>query len=126
MATSGALILVVEDDRPMRFLLREVLLGAGYRVVEAPDGSTAWAQLQADVLDLVLLDILLPDIDGYEVARRIRAEPALARLPVLMLTGLERPAEAVLGFRAGADDYVRKPFSNTELLARIRRLLRPR
>ena len=117
---------VVEDDPAVRVFLRALLLEAGYRVVEAPDGSTALAQLQTDAPDLVLLDILLPDIDGYEVARRIRAEPALARLPILMLTGLDKPAEAVLGFAAGADDYVRKPVSGEELLARIRRLLRPR
>ena len=126
MATRGALMQVVEDDPAMRCFLRVLLLEAGYRVVEAPDGSTALAQLQTDAPDLVLLDILLPDIDGYEVARRIRVEPALARLPILMLTGLDKPAEAVLGFAAGADDYVRKLVANEELLARIRRLLRPR
>ena len=110
----------------MRTYLCTLLTKAGYRVVEAPDGSTALAELQADVPDLVLLDILLPDIDGYEVARRIRAQPALARLPLLMVTGLGTEAEAVRGFVVGADDYIRKPFSNAELLARVRRLLRRR
>src|ERR687886_834404 len=117
MATSGAVMQVVEDDPAMRAHLCRLLTKAGYRVVEAADGSTALAQLQTDAPDLVLLDILLPDIDGYEVARRIRAEPALARLPILMVTGLGTEAEAVEGFAAGADDYVRKPFANDELLA---------
>src|SRR5919199_529612 len=118
--------LVVEDDQAMRGLLCRLLTKAGYRVVEAADGSTALAHLQTDAADVVVLDILLPDIDGYEVARRIRAEPALAQLPILMVTGLLTEAEAVEGFAAGADDYVRKPFANDELLARVRRLLRRR
>ena len=118
--------LVVEDDQAMRGLLCRLLAKAGYRVVEAADGSTALAHLQTDAADVVVLDILLPDIDGYEVARRIRAEPALAQLPILMVTGLLTEAEAVEGFAAGADDYVRKPFANDELLARVRRLLRRR
>ena len=119
-------MLVVEDDQDMRALLRRLLTRAGYRVVEAPDGSAALACLQATTPDLVLLDVLLPDLDGLEVARWIRAEPTVARLPIIMLTGLLTAAEAVQGFAAGADDYVRKPFYADELLARVRRLLRPR
>jgi DNA-binding response OmpR family regulator len=117
---------VVEDDQTMRAILRRLLTVAGYRVAEAPDGIAALTSLQATAPDLVLLDIMLPDIDGLEVARRIRAEPTVARLPIIMLTGLLPAAEAVQGFAAGADDYVRKPFYADELLARVRRLLRPR
>jgi len=120
------LVLVVEDEVEMRALLRRLLTRAGYRVVEASDGSAALACLRATAPDLVLLDIMLPDIDGLEVARWIRAEPTIARLPIIMVTGLLPAVEAVQGFAAGADDYVRKPFHRDELLARVRRLLRRR
>jgi DNA-binding response OmpR family regulator len=126
MAASSPVILVVEDQPQMRDLLGAVLTSAGYRVVEAPDGSTALAHLRTGATDLVLLDVVLPDFDGYAVARWIRAEPAFAQLPILMLTGLVTEADAVQGFSAGADDYVRKPFLINELLARVRRLLRQR
>src|SRR5436190_11945832 len=98
MPANSSMILVVEDDPEICVLLRRVLTAAGYRVVEAPDGSAALAHLQAGAPDLVLLDILLPDFDGYEVARWIRSEPAVAHLPILMLTGLVAEAEAVHGF----------------------------
>jgi DNA-binding response OmpR family regulator len=124
MAASSPVILVVEDQPQMRDLLGAVLTSAGYRVVEAPDGSTALAHLRTGATDLVLLDVVLPDLDGYAVARWIRAEPAFAQLPILMLTGLVTEDDAVQGFSAGADDYVRKPFLINELLARVRRLLR--
>src|SRR3954470_17742183 len=107
---SSPLVLVVEDEVEMRALLRRLLTRAGYRVVEASDGSAALACLRATAPDLVLLDIMLPDIDGLEVARWIRAEPTIARLPIIMVTGLLPAVEAVQAFTAGADDYVRKPF----------------
>ena len=123
MPARSPVVLVVEDDPEMRVFLRWLLMRAGYHVVEAPDGSAAIGQLQATATDLVLLDILLPDIDGYAVARWIRSEPAFVQLPIVMLTGMVTEAAAVQGFAVGADDYVRKPFSRDELLARIRRLL---
>jgi DNA-binding response OmpR family regulator len=115
---------VVDDDPAIRALLGRLLTAGGCRVVDAPDGGAALACLQTTVPDLVLLDLLLPDMDGFEVARWIRAEPTVARLPIIMLTGLVTATEAVQGFAAGADDYVRKPFYPPELLARVRGLLR--
>jgi two-component system KDP operon response regulator KdpE len=115
-------ILVVDDEPRLLRLVREVLLAVGYRVVAAGDGQTALEQVAIEQPDLVLLDILLPHgMDGYEVCRRIRE---FSDVPVIMLTAKARESDKLQGFDAGADDYLTKPFSSKELLARVRAVLR--
>lgn len=115
-------ILVVDDDAKVLSLMRRGLAFAGYTVDLAPDGEQALAMARAHLPDLVVLDVMLPGIDGLEVCRRLRAgEP---NLPVLMLTAKDRVPDRVAGLDAGADDYLVKPFAFDELLARIRALLR--
>lgn len=115
-------ILVVDDDAKVLSLMRRGLAFAGYTVDLAPDGEQALAMARAHLPDLVVLDVMLPGMDGLEVCRRLRAgEP---NLPVLMLTAKDRVPDRVAGLDAGADDYLVKPFAFDELLARIRALLR--
>jgi len=114
-------ILVVDDDEDIRMLLRELLERASYAVDEAPDGRTALRNLFATPPPLVILDVTMPDMDGYQTLERIRD---LSDVPVLMLTARTQELEKVRGLSAGADDYVAKPFGRQELLARVQALLR--
>jgi DNA-binding response OmpR family regulator len=114
-------ILVVDDDEDIRMLLRELLERASYAVEEAPDGRTALRNLFATPPSLVILDVSMPDMDGYQTLERIRD---LSDVPVLMLTARTQELEKVRGLSAGADDYVAKPFGRQELLARVQALLR--
>jgi DNA-binding response OmpR family regulator len=114
-------ILVVDDDEDIRTLLRELLERASYAVDEAPDGRTALRNLFAAPPSLVILDVTMPDMDGYQTLERIRD---LSDVPVLMLTARTQELEKVRGLSAGADDYVAKPFGRQELLARVQALLR--
>ncbi|HXS82369.1 MAG TPA: response regulator [Methylomirabilota bacterium] len=116
-------VLVIEDELPIRRFLRAALRGQGYAVVEAETGRDGIAQASGRVPDLVLLDLGLPDMDGFEVLHRIREWSAL---PVLVLTARGLDADKVRALDAGADDYVTKPFSMPELLARMRAALRRR
>ncbi len=115
-------VLVVDDERAVRNALRRAFTLAGYDVTEAEGGEPAVSLLARSSPDVVVLDVLMPDVDGLEVCRRMRA--AGDRTPVLMLTARETVADRVAGLDAGADDYVVKPFDLDELLARIRALLR--
>ena len=115
-------VLVVEDEDKMRGLLRRGLEGAGYAVEEAGDGETGLARGLEGGYDAVVLDILLPDIDGFEVCRRLRR--AEVWTPVLMLTALDAVDDRITGLDAGADDYLVKPFALGELLSRLRALIR--
>jgi adenylate cyclase len=119
--------ILVADDNPSNVKLLEDLLGFhGYEVEAAFDGESALASLRARVPDLMLLDVLMPGLDGYEVCRAVRADPVLAMLPVVMVTALEDREERVRGLDAGADDFLSKPLNPPELVARVRSLLRIR
>lgn len=117
-----ARVLIVEDDPSIRAGLREALELAGYGAVEAGDGRRGLELALAGGVDLVLLDIMLPEIDGLHVLERLRE--ADRTLPVICLTALGEPADRVRGLRAGADDYIVKPFGLDELLARVEAVLR--
>ena len=117
-------VLVVEDEPDIRDLLAFHLERGGYQVTRAATGPEALRQLRAAPPDLVILDLMLPEMDGLEVCRRLRAEPATAALPVIMLTAKGVEVDRVVGLELGADDYVVKPFSPKEVLARVRAVLR--
>lgn len=119
-----ARILVVEDEEPITVLLRYNLEAEGYQVEVVGRGDEAEVRLREAVPDLVLLDWMLPGLSGIELCRRIRLRPETERLPVIMLTARGEEGERVRGLAIGADDYVVKPFSIPELLARVRALLR--
>ncbi len=114
-------VLVVEDEPDVRGLVRELLERAGYGVLEAASGREGVRTLYAGRPDLVVLDVVLPDLDGWQTLERIRD---VSDVPVLMLTALTTEIDKVRGLRAGADDYVTKPFGRAELVARVEALLR--
>jgi len=116
-----ARILVVEDEEDIASFIKRGLLLKGYEVAVADDGETALKLFREQVPDLVLLDLMLPDLDGVEVCRRVRAA---SDVPVIILTALDSVSHKVEGLEVGADDYVTKPFSFEELIARIRAALR--
>ncbi len=117
-------ILVVDDDPDIaRFI--EINLGLeGFEVLVATDGEEALARIEQRIPDLVLLDVMMPRIDGVEVTRRLRASPSTVHLPVILLTAKSLSADKVVGLTAGADDYISKPFDTVELIARVRATLR--
>ncbi|HNB89399.1 MAG TPA: response regulator, partial [Plasticicumulans sp.] len=100
------LLLLVDDDALARLALEAMLAGDGYRLETAADGSEALVLAARLLPDLILLDVMMPGMDGYEVCRRLRADPALAEVPVLMLTALDDAASRLLGLDAGADDFI--------------------
>jgi two-component system phosphate regulon response regulator PhoB len=118
------LVLVVEDEAALATMLRYNLEKQGYRVEEATDGQEALTRIAEAQPDLVLLDWMLPQMSGLEVCRQIRRRSATRDLPVIMVTARTDDQDAVRGLNTGADDYIAKPFSMDELLARIRALLR--
>ena len=115
-------IFVVDDEASIRELLTFNLKKNGYEVTAAADGREALAK--AAGMDLVLLDIMLPEVDGLEVCRRLKADPQTSGIPIIMLTAKAEEIDRVLGLELGADDYVVKPFSMRELLARVKAVLR--
>lgn len=118
-------LLMIEDDTRLATMVSEYLGQSGYSVSHAGDAKTGLAALRSSTPHLVILDLMLPDMDGLEVCRRIRALPgALAATPVLMLTAKGDPMDRIIGLEMGADDYLPKPFEPRELLARIRAVLR--
>lgn len=120
----GSHILVVEDETDLADLVALHLRNAGHEVTVARDGATALAQVQRALPDLVLLDVMLPDVSGVEVCRRLRRSSETTRLPVIMLTAKTEEVDRVVGFEVGADDYVTKPFSPRELVLRVEAILR--
>ncbi len=119
-------ILVVEDEPDLRILLDRHLDSAGYRVSLAEDGIEALERAWAEPVDLVLLDLMLPHLDGVEVCRRLRRDERTARLPIIMLTAKDDSADRIQGFEVGADDYINKPFNLQELILRVAAVLRRR
>jgi DNA-binding response OmpR family regulator len=117
----AARILVVDDDEDIRKLVVQLLERAGHRVAQASDGRAGLRALHASPPDLVLLDVSMPDLDGWQTLERIRD---LSDVPVIMLTARGQELERVRGLQSGADDYVTKPFGRQELLARVQALLR--
>jgi len=117
-------ILVVEDEQDVAELLRYHLGKEGYEVVVSPTGADAVKRARDMHPELILLDIMVPQLNGWEVCRRLKKDPDLAQIPVIMVSGRVEEGDKVLGFEVGADDYVTKPFSPRELIARIRAVLR--
>ncbi len=118
-------LLMIEDDARLAAMVEEYLTQSGYAVTHVADGEAGLASLQDRPFDLVVLDLMLPGIDGLEVCRRVRAlSGEVARVPVLMLTAKGDPMDRIVGLELGADDYLPKPFEPRELLARIRAVLR--
>lgn len=117
-------VLVVDDDREIARLLRGYLEKAGIEVLVAYDGTTAVQMLRAEKPNLLLLDLMLPDMDGYDITRLVRSDQRLATIPIIMLTARVGDTDKVVGLELGADDYVTKPFNPAEIVARVRAQLR--
>jgi len=123
-STNMKRVLIIEDDRDIVELVRYNLANEGFQVSAAYDGTTGLATVKKTAPDLLLLDLMLPKLSGLEICREIRRDDALNRLPILMLTARGEEADRVVGLEMGADDYVTKPFSPRELIARVKALLR--
>ena len=119
----GGKVLIVDDYPANVKLLERNLQAAGYETVVAQDGQEALDKVQAEKPDLILLDIMLPKVDGFEVCRRLRADEATAVIPIIMITALKDTEDRIRGLEAGADDFIPKPFDRGELLARVKSLL---
>ena len=118
-------LLMIEDDVRLAGMVSDYLSASGFAVSHAPDARSGLERLQSAGVDLVILDLMLPDMDGLQVCQRIRALPgALGQVPVLMLTAKGDPMDRIIGLEIGADDYLPKPFEPRELLARIKAILR--
>ncbi len=117
-------ILVVDDEEDIRELVELNLVREGYKVLTCETGEQALAVARVKTPDLIVLDLMLPGIDGLEVCKRLKADPVLRRVSVVMLTAKGEESDIVTGLELGADDYITKPFSGKVLVARVRRLLR--
>ena len=111
-------ILLVDDDRELTSLLKELLDMEGFNVLVAHDGEQALALLD-DSIDLVLLDVMMPDTSGFEVAQHLKSNPNTADIPIIFLTALNSTADIVKGFQVGANDFISKPFNKEELIIRV-------
>lgn len=126
MKSAKERILVVDDDKTNRHLLSIILRKAGYNVIEALDGQDALVKLSETSVDLVLLDIMMPHMDGYEACRRMKKNPATKDIPIIFLSAKTDSVDKVMGLESGGADYVTKPFDRGEILARVRSQLRIR
>jgi DNA-binding response OmpR family regulator len=116
-------ILIVDDEPHLAFMLADVLAEAGYDARTIDNGRDALETVHRDPPDLMLLDVQMPGLDGFEVAARLKADPATAAIPIIMLSAMEGRGARVIGLESGAEEYLSKPFDPAELLARIRNLL---
>jgi DNA-binding response OmpR family regulator len=123
-ALAVAHILVVDDAEKNTRLLADLLTAKGYRTSTAASGERALELIRADPPDLLLLDVMMPGLNGYEVCAALRADPAFTLLPIVLVTALDPSTERVKGMAAGADDFLSKPINQAELLARVKSLLR--
>lgn len=121
---SAGRVLVIEDEQTIAELVADALRQRGYRVETAPDGDEGLAMAEGTLPDLVILDLMLPGLDGWEICRRMKENEVTREIPVIILTARRDERDVVAGLDLGADDYLRKPFSMSELLARVRALLR--
>src|SRR5437762_2867893 len=117
-------ILIVDDDPYGRETLAALLGSQGYQLLFAGSGSDALTQAAAQPPDLILLDVMMPKMDGFEVCRRLRADPRLGEVPVIMLTALDDRESRLQGIESGADDFLSKPFDRIELRSRVRTITR--
>lgn len=117
-------ILIVDDEKDILKILQHNLSKEGYRVIEASDGEEALDKASSEMPALVLLDLMLPKLDGLEVCREIKGQEKTKNIPIIMLTAKSQEVDKVLGLELGADDYITKPFSPRELLARVKAVLR--
>jgi two-component system, OmpR family, alkaline phosphatase synthesis response regulator PhoP len=117
-------LLVVEDDGDIRELISFNLEMCGYEVIRASDGQEGWEKARSEMPDLVVLDLMLPGLDGFEVCKRLKSENATRAVPIIMLTARSEEESMVKGLELGADDYVTKPFSPRVLVARVKAVLR--
>ena len=116
--------MVVEDHEENRRLLRDLLTSVGYELIEAVTGEEGLTMAEAEVPELILMDIQLPGMDGYEVTRRIKADPALSHIPIIAVTSYALSGDDQKALEAGCDAYITKPFDPAELLAKIQEFLR--
>lgn len=116
-------ILVIEDTEDNRQIIRDLMTSAGYELIEAVDGVEGVAAAEREKPDLILMDIQLPGIDGYEATRRIRAIPAVSKVPIIAVTSYALSGDEAKTREAGCDGYVAKPFSPRQLLAKVREFL---
>jgi putative two-component system response regulator len=123
-ANNGGLVLIIDDDATARKAAESVLLGQGCRLLFASKGMEGLALAHDHKPDLILLDVMMPGMDGYEVCKRLRADPDLAEIPILMISALDDSDSRLSGIEAGVDDFITKPFNRTELRARVRTILR--
>ena len=116
-------ILVVEDQEDLRGVLRTLLTGSGYEMIEAADGQAGVAKARAERPDLVLMDIQMPVLDGYEATRQIKADPSLKATPIIAVSSFAMKGDEEKARASGCDEYVTKPYSPMQLLKAVRRLL---
>jgi len=122
-AARRPVVLAADDDADILELVAFRLERSGYSVLKAVDGEEAWNLALQARPDLAVLDVMMPKIDGFELTRRLRAEPTTSTMPIILLTARAQDSDVQRGFDAGADDYIRKPFSPQELRARVQAIL---
>jgi putative two-component system response regulator len=123
-ARSRGSVLIADDLADTRELVSELLEREGYRVLQAADGAEALDAVQREMPDLILSDVMMPQVDGFELCRRLKADRATRLIPVVLVTALHERSDRLEGIRAGADDFLQKPFDSTELMARVASLIR--
>jgi DNA-binding response OmpR family regulator len=117
-------VFIIEDEKDIRDLLQHYLKKEGYEVQSAPDGPRGMQRLKQERFDILLLDLMLPGMDGLEVCRTLRSDPQNADLPIIMITAKGEETDRIVGLELGADDYIAKPFSPREVVARVKAVLR--